>query len=173
MPICDTALRFAQRDLYAPRWSDAIIEEAQRNLIDSGKWNPERIRRRFQLIREVFADSEVAGYESLVDLMRCHPKDRHVLAAAVWGNVDQIVTFNQKDFPEGAVTPYGIEVVSPDDFLLNVLDMFPRTAVEVIKEQAADLRKPPMSVDEVIAALSKCGVPEFAQTVDNIIRASD
>jgi len=96
-----------------------------------------------------------------------------VLAAAVWGNVDQIVTFNQKDFPEGAVTPYGIEVVSPDDFLLNVLDMFPRTAAEVIKEQAADLRKPPMSVDEVIAALSKCGVPEFAQTVDNIIRASD
>ena len=81
----------------------------------------ESVRRRFQLIREVFADSEVAGYESLVDLMRCHPKDRHVLAAAVWGNVDQIVTFNQKDFPEGAVTPYGIEVVSPDDFLLNIL----------------------------------------------------
>ena len=53
-------------------------------------------------------------------------KDRHVLAAAVRGNVDQIVTFNLRHFPEEAVTPYGIEVVSPDDFPLNVLDMFPK-----------------------------------------------
>lgn len=172
MPICDTALRLAERDLYAPRWTEAIIEEAQRNLIGSGKYDPARIQKRFQVIGDIFPECAVDGYEPLTDMMRCDEKDRHVLAAAVWGSVDQIVTFNLKDFPPEATSPHGIEVVSPDDFLLNVLDMFPKIVVEVINEQAADLKKPPMSVDEVIAALSKCGAPEFAQAIDNIIRAN-
>lgn len=171
MPICDTALRFAQKDLYAPRWSAAIIEEAQRNLIQSGK-DPATIQKRFQVIREIFPECEVDGYEAIIELMHCDDKDRHVLAAAVWGNVDQIVTFNLRDFPVEAVAPYRIDIVSPDDFLLNVLDMFPKIAVEVIQEQAAELKRPPLSVDDVLAALSKCGATEFAQAVDNIIRAN-
>jgi hypothetical protein len=75
MPVCDTALRFAQRDLYAARWSEAIIEEAQRSLMASGKWDPEKISKRFRVIREVFADGEIVGYGSIVDMMQCHDKD--------------------------------------------------------------------------------------------------
>jgi hypothetical protein len=50
--------------------------------------------------------------------------------------------------------------------------MFPGLAVDVVKDQAADLRRPPLNVDQVLTALSKCGVPGFAQTIDNIMRAT-
>ena len=44
-------------------------------------------------------DAEVTGYETLIDGMTNHEKDRHVLAAAVRGNAEVLVTFNLDDFP--------------------------------------------------------------------------
>ena len=169
MPLCDTALRLAQKDVYAIRWTQQILEEAERNLIDSRRFDPEKIKRRFVRIRQEFADAEVTGHEDLIPAMHCHDKDRHVLAAGVRGGAHQIVTANVRDFPEDSLEPYGIEVVTPDDFLLNSLDMATRLTTEVIAEQAAQLRKPPMSIPEVLAALSKAGAPLFAQAMENIL----
>jgi len=170
MPLCDTALRLAQHGLYAPRWSAEILEEARRNLVKDGRCSEEVAERRFRLIREHFAEAEVTGYQSLVGDLRCDEKDRHVLAAAIKGRADQIVTQNIKDFPEEAVEPYFIEVVGPDDFLLNVLDLYPRSTAEVIVQQAAALRKPPLQVDDVLRTLSQFA-PNFCQQVETVIRA--
>jgi predicted nucleic acid-binding protein len=49
-------------------------------------------------MREFFPDSMVASYQPLVAQMTNHPKDRHVLAAAVASRADYLVTFNLKDF---------------------------------------------------------------------------
>jgi hypothetical protein len=73
-----------------------------------------------------FPDALVTGYESLVDGMTNHPKDRHVLAAAVRANAEVIVTFNLRDFPEPALKPYDIAAIHPDDFLLDQLAVGPR-----------------------------------------------
>jgi hypothetical protein len=52
-----------------------------------------------------------------------------------------------------------------------VLDMFPQATVEVIQEQAAALRRPQLTVEDVLKALSRCGATHFAQEVQNIIAA--
>ncbi|MGY4844783.1 hypothetical protein ACW9PK_08500 [Kocuria sp. MNB10] len=65
----------------------------------------------------------VENYESLVPAMTNDPKDRHVLAAAVRSRAELIVTSNQKDFPATALKPYDVAVRSPDDFLLDQLDL--------------------------------------------------
>jgi hypothetical protein len=39
-----------------------------------------------------FPEAEVDGYQDLVDQMTNHPKDRHVLAAAVAARADFIVS---------------------------------------------------------------------------------
>jgi len=38
---------------------------------------------------------------------------RSVLAAAITGHADAIVTWNEKDFPREVLNPFGIEVQPP------------------------------------------------------------
>jgi predicted nucleic acid-binding protein len=170
MPLCDTMLRLAERGLYAPRWSAEILEEARRNLVGDGRCSEEVADRRFRRIREHFEDSEVTGYEELIGGLKCDEKDRHVLAAAIRGRAEQIVTQNVRDFPEESVAAYFIEVITPDDFLLNILDLYPRETVAVIRQRAAALMKPPLQVDDVLRALSK-SAPKFAEQAETVIRA--
>jgi hypothetical protein len=165
MPLTDTALRMAQSGLYSPRWSLQIIEEARRNVSADGRNDGSR----FDRIREVFPEAEVEGYEHLIDAMTNDPKDRHVLAAAIVGRADQIVTRNLKDFPDTSVEPYGIEVVPPDRFLMNVLDLFPDETMALISAQAAALRRgTPKTVFDVLRALARSGAPDFAQQMETI-----
>jgi hypothetical protein len=50
-----------------------------------------------------------------------------VLAAAIRGGAQGIITANAKDFPATALAPLGLEAVHPDDFLLDQLDLSPPT----------------------------------------------
>jgi len=50
-------------------------------------------------------------------------------------NVEVLVTFNLKDFPEGALKPFDIEAVHPDDFLLDQLDLYPAVVMTCLDEQ--------------------------------------
>ncbi len=171
MPLCDTVLRLAERDVFRLLLSDVVLDEAIRNLVSDGRCTAETGERRRIRIRSAFEDSFVTGYESLVDAMTCDMKDRHVLAAAVLGGADQIVTENLRDFPADSTDPYGIEVVTPDTFLQNVLDLYPQQTLEEISDQAASLKRPHASVHQVLAALSR-NAPNFAQNAATALAAS-
>ena len=79
------------------------------------------------MMEVAFPAASVTGYESMVDSMANQRKDRHVLAAAVHSGCEVIVTFNLKDFPGPALDPHGIAAVHPDEFLLDQLDLYPRS----------------------------------------------
>lgn len=101
-----------------------MLAEVERNLPRLGV-SPEKARWRVQQMRAEFPDALVTGYDALTPTMLNHPKDRHVLAAAVRAGAALIVTHNLKDFPDWALSPYDINAVSPDDFLLDQLDLYP------------------------------------------------
>ena len=69
--------------------------------------------------------AEVGAFRPLWSdhVMTNHPKDRHVLAAAVAGRADTLVTENLKDFPPESAAPLGITVTGQDDFLLGLLEL--------------------------------------------------
>jgi hypothetical protein len=167
--LTDTILRLHQARVFSVHWTEKILGEAENALIRDGKKDSVQIKKRFESMRTWFPESMITGYEALIDSMTCDPKDRHVLAAAI-GNVDQCVTNNLDDFPEESTAQYGIEVVPPDDLLLNAVYLHPKVVVRVIREQSAALNRPPMSIDDVLNALAK-HVPNFAQTVETILRA--
>ena len=156
----------AEKGLYRPLWSDRILAEAQAATeeihpgIDVGK--------RFARMREAFNDAMVTCWQELQPgILLPDEDDRHLAAAAVRGGAQGIITANAKDFPATALEPFGLEAVHPDDFLLDQLDLSPPTILQVIREQAARTRRPPLTPRDLATLLGRAGVPGFA---DEILR---
>ncbi|MFY7067730.1 PIN domain-containing protein [Nocardiopsis changdeensis] len=167
--LCDTLLRLASAGTYRPLWSDGILDELRRNVIARGI--PEdRADRRIGQMRRAFPDATVRGHEPMIEGMTNDPKDRHVLAAAVRGGAEVIVTRNIKDFPDSALSPYDLSAVDPDDFLLDQLDLHPGATLGALERQAASYRREPTTVIGVLGLLERTGVPRFAAEVRRHLR---
>ncbi|MDE3721288.1 PIN domain-containing protein [Nocardiopsis sp. N85] len=142
-------------------WSDEILDELRRNVKKRGI----PIDHRIAQMRQAFPDATVDGYEPLVESMTNDEKDRHVLAAAVRGSAEVIVTRNTKHFPGSALAPYDLSAVHPDDFLLDQLDLHPGATLGVPERQADPYRREPTTVLGVLSRLERDGVPGFAAEV--------
>jgi predicted nucleic acid-binding protein len=120
-------MQLALTDLFRAKWTDQIHEEWIRNVLkDRTDLTLEQLTSTKDLMNSHVRDCLITGYESLIACLQLpDPKDRHVLAAAIQGGVDVIVTFNLKDFPPQALTPYDIEVQHPDEFIACVIDLKP------------------------------------------------
>ena len=160
----DTLLRLAERGLYQALWSADIIEELRRNLVENG-FGGEAVDHLCAEMRGAFPDAEVSGYLSLLDSMTCDPKDRHVLAAAVRSNAAAVVTFNLDDFPDSSVDRYEIDVIHPDRFLLDLLDLAPSIVIAELEQQAAAHRRDPKTLSGLLDALGRAGVPSLGEEV--------
>jgi len=141
-----------------------ILEEARRNVVEKAHVDESASHRLMDSMSRAFPEARVDGYEPLIAAMTNDEKDRHVVAAAVRCHAQVIVTANLKDFPEHALEPYGLEAQHPDEFLCYLFDLDPGRVLQVVVEQAADLRKPPRTVLEVVEGLGRV-VPEFAELV--------
>jgi len=161
-PLRDTLLRLAERPrLYLPRWSDAIIEETVRNLQNRIGLSEEKPAYLLEQMRKHFADAWVTGYDSLIDRMGNHPKDRHVLAAAVKCGASVIVTYNKHDFPANTTEPWGIEIQGPSTFLKYQYDLNPSVVIDKLHAQARNLGR---TLPQPLAVLKKA-VPSFVDAV--------
>ncbi len=154
--VCDTILTVAEDGSFRPLWSERVLEELARNLVRRGL-TPGQVDHRISQMRACFPDAVVSGYDDLIDAMTNDPKDRHVLAAAVRGGAELLVTENIGDFPEAALKPYGLEVVTQDEFLLDQLDLAPPVVLDSLRRQASRYRREPRTVGDLLAVLSTPG----------------
>jgi len=134
----DTLLRIAEPPrLYLPRWSEDIMEETTRALENKLGQSRTQTSHLLEQLEIHFPDCWVEGYKQLIPAMKNHPKDRHVLAAAVRTGAQTIVTFNTKDFPAEALSPWNIEVQTPDEFLVHQYHLDETTVLAKLEEQAS------------------------------------
>ena len=162
--LSDLLLRLAEAEIFVPLWSDKIMAEVNQNLPLKLGVTPHKAQRRIDHMTTAFPLAAVEGYKDLIPAMTNDPKDRHVLAAAVRGNADLIVTANLKDFPDAALEPYGIQAIHPDQFLLDQLDLDPVRVVQVVAEQRDSYTRPELSAEEFSHSLAVT-VPDFASAV--------
>lgn len=169
--LADTLLRVAERELYRPLWSDRVLAEAGDAILEiHPDLEPDRVTERFAAMNDTFEDALVEGWEPLEATVSLpDPDDRHVVAAAMRGRADAIVTANLRDFPETVLSPFGIAAVDPDDFLLDQLDLAPRVVLEVLREQAAHTRDPALTPTDLLTRLARAGVPGFADEAGRMI----
>ena len=169
--LADTLLRIAERELYRPLWSDRILGEAAGAILEiHSDLNPDLVAKRFAAMNDTFEDARVEGWEALeATLTLPDVDDRHVVAAAMRGRSDAIVTANISDFPEDVMAPLEIAIVDPDDFLLDQLDLAPRVVLDALREQAAHTRNPPLTPPDLLARLARAGAPAFADEASRMI----
>ena len=153
----DVLVWSAAAEFYRVLWSDRILDEATRNLVRDGRIVQAGAERLVGFLRLHFPEACVTDYDGLISAMPNAEHDRHVTAAAVRGGAQVIVTFNLKDF---AKLPDGIVALHPDDFLLDLLDLFGQDMLDELRVELSAHKKPPQTLEQLLAALAK-PAPKF------------
>ncbi len=169
----DVVLRFSYAGIYQLCWTDQILYEMARNIKSKvPEDRHDRVDRTVAQMREAFPEAMITGYENLIPSMTNHPKDRHVLAAAVQAGVDLIVTSNVKDFPRSSCEPHNIDVQPPDDFLCYQWELRnPEYLTHILEGWASDLTNPPISLETLLEEHLHRRVPRFSETVLEFVRS--
>jgi len=164
-PIADALISLHAAGLFAAQWSERIDEEWIRGVLRARPELEGKLQRRRDAMRRAVPDWEVSplAYEPLMPGLGLPDKDDvHVLAAAIAGHADCIVTLNLKDFPADLLGKHGLEAIHPDDFLVYQLDLEPIAALAAFKAMRDRLRNPQLTVDEFIAMLQRNGLVNTA-----------
>ena len=119
----DTFVQLAIDGVYQAFWTDEIHGEWMRNvLLQKRNATPAQLQRTRYLMELHLPDARVENYQSLIEALSLpDANDRHVLAAALVAQAENIVTFNLSDFPNSTLQLFGIEAVHPDAFLCDLL----------------------------------------------------
>lgn len=170
-PLRDVLMTLAVEGAYRARWTAEIQDEWIRNLLEKRKdLDREKMLRTASLMSDAVEDAIIQNYEYVIPTLELpDPDDRHVLAAAIVGHADAIVTFNLKDFPDSVVSQHSIEILHPDDFLVAQYDLDQIGILSIIKACRMKLKNPPKSADDYIATLEQQGLPQMCQILRNAI----
>ncbi len=162
----DALLRLAVAEVYRVRWSRQVLDEMSRNVLKNNPDLPRQsVERLVGTMEKAFPDAMVTGHEFLIPSMTNDPKDRHVLAAAIRGRADVIVTSNTKDFPPEAREPYDVDLQTPDEFLCYQWELEdPDYLLGVLEDWASVLKNPPLTLEDLLGRLAKI-TPNFSETV--------
>lgn len=164
--VCDSMLSVAATGLFAAKWTRHIEDEWIRSLAaKTGKPETQFATRR-DAMRDAVPDWEVpqTAWSPLVSgLTLPDAGDVHVLAAAIAGHADCIVTANLKDFTEAVLAPFGVQAIHPDEFLVAQLDLDPLTVLAAFKAQRARLKNPAYTPAAFAEALERNGLVRTGQ----------
>lgn len=131
----EIVLGLAARGGFEPLWSDRILEEWARAAARLSAGDEIVARGEIAALRARFPGSVVPADPAVeARLWLPDADDVHVLAAAVAGRADVLLTLNIRDFPLKALDPLGIFRRHPDEFLLDALNADPAGLRAVVDE---------------------------------------
>ena len=127
---------------FEPQWSARLLEEwalAARKLGPEGE---AQARGEIALLQAAWPRSEIRVHDGVSKrLWLPDPNDIHVLAAAIAGSADLILTVNAKDFPRGLLAEEGLSRADPDAFLLGCFEADPDCVRPVADAVLAEARR--------------------------------
>ncbi|WP_415920370.1 RSP_2648 family PIN domain-containing protein [Tateyamaria sp. SN6-1] len=169
----EVVLGAARQGIFTPLWSPRILEE----------WA--RAAARIDAAAEAQARGEIAQLNAAWPrASQSHPpelehrlwlpdaNDVHVLAAAIHGHADAIMTMNAKDFPRNVLAEEGLTRVDPDGYLLGCAQAHPEPMAHVaaqVLQTARDLSGDPWTLR---ALLKKARLPRLGKALETSPRAT-
>ena len=160
-------VHLATSGLVAARWTEQIQDEWTRNLLqDRPDLTAERLARTRRLMDAAVPDALVDGYQELAESLNLpDPDDRHVLAAAITGEADVLVTWNLRHFPEETASVAGVEVLTPDDLICRLLAQAPQETRQAVEALRVSLRNPPYSWSGLLERFGQVGLVRASEAL--------
>ena len=167
--VRDLLFWFAYYELFTIKWSRHIFDEWEAVMKKKGLPDDE-IEKRTSKANEAFPDAMVLNYDPLIETLNLpDEKDRHVLAAAIKTNANVIVTNNLKDFPDEYLSGFGLTAKTADDFLTDIIDLNPGTALMAFRQLVLNRQNPDMDEFQVLDQLRKNGLAGTADFLHSLI----
>ncbi|MEQ3709199.1 MAG: PIN domain-containing protein [Tateyamaria sp.] len=165
----EVVLGVAKTGLFTPQWSPRILEEWARAAIKLGPQGETEARGEIALLQAAWPGAEVRYPPELENrLWLPDPNDVHVLAAAIAGSSDAIMTVNAKDFPRNVLSEEGLHRVDPDSYLQGCAEANPDLVAPVaqaVVEEARRLSGEPWTLRSL---MKKARLPRFGKAVERL-----
>lgn len=159
-------LHVAERGVFTPLWSARILEEWRRAALKLGPQGAAQAEAEAAMLRMHWPKAEVTWPASLESrLWLPDAADTHVLAAAVSGSADVILTVNAKDFPRHILAEEGVSRADPDSYLRGVFDAQPELVTDACEAVLAEARRLSGEPWEMRALLKKARLQRLAKAV--------
>lgn len=156
----------ARASAFTPLWSARIIAEWQRAAIKLCADGIAQAGAEAALIGAAWPGAEVTWQPSLeARLWLPDPADTHVLAAAIAGSADIIVTLNAKDFPRQILAEEGLSRTDPDALLHGFWQAKPDMMQQVGADVLAEARRLGGDDWTMRALLKKARLPRLAKAL--------
>ena len=162
-------LGVAARGGFTPLWSARIIEEWQRAAVKLGPDGMAQAAGEAALLARDWPAAEVTWPPSLeARLWLPDAADIHVLAAAVAGSADVILTLNAKDFPRNVLAEEGVTRADPDGFLMGLWKADPAPVAETARDVLATANRLSGQSWEMRPLLKKARLPRLAKALSAV-----
>jgi predicted nucleic acid-binding protein len=152
--------------LYHAYWSDRIVEEWLRATRKLGPAAEAEARLEAAIIAPAHPRARLNAAPHIeARLMLPDENDRHVLAVAIAGSADAIITLNAQDFPRGVLAGEGLARRDPDGFLWELHSHHPDDMGAVVRAVHAKAEAMAGAEVSLKALLKRAGCPRLAKAM--------
>ena len=159
-------LGVAKTGAFTPLWSARILEEWARAARKIGPDGEAQARAEIALVKAAWPKAEVTWRPSLeARLYLPDAADIHVLAAAIDGSADAIITLNRKDFPRHILAEEGLERQDPDSLLHQFWAESPDSVAQVAGRVLAETNRMSGDAWAMRPLLKRARLPRLAKAL--------
>ena len=161
-------LNAAAEGLFTPLWSARIIGEWQHAAARRGPEAATRAAEAWLAMQAAFPAATVPPAPEIEATLHLpDPDDCHVLAAAIAGRAEVVVTLNRADFPARVLGAHGIRRESPDSLLRLLWSTEPEPVARAVAAARVALppATPPDGPAPLRAFLRRAGLPRLGKAM--------
>lgn len=162
----ELVMAYAAAGGFAPLWSARILEEWRRAAARLSEKDGAIAESEIAVLKANWPDAIVQvtpATEARLNLP--DPDDVHVLAAAIDGGADELLTMNLRDFPTRTLADDGILRRDPDGFLLEAFHADPDQLGAIVDQVLTRAGGFGIDVSDPRKVLKRARVPRFAKAV--------
>jgi len=157
----------AREGLFVPLWSPRILAEWAHSAGRTGPAGTEIARGEITLLKLHWPEAEVTpdpACEAAIDLPDAG--DRHVLAAAIAGGAEILLTLNLRDFPAWALGAHGLRAMSPDALLMALWLDHPAAVERAVDTALRETERVSGRAQPLRALLKRARLPRLGKALE-------